>query len=66
MKEGAQVDVAYQLGQIDGKLDQLIAQDFDGRIASLEQWKARAGGGGAVILFLITAWELLRYVHVLK
>jgi hypothetical protein len=65
MKEGAQLDLAVMLGQIDGKLDRLIAQDLDKRLGRVESWKSRLHGGGAVILSAITLWEFLRYVKIL-
>lgn len=65
MKEGAQIDLAVMLGQIDGKLDLLVTQDLDGRISSIESWQNRVTGGAGVILFLASIWELLRYVKIL-
>lgn len=64
MKEGAQsLDWPIMLGQIDGKLDLLLEQDLVGRVAKLERWRSQVHGGGAVILFLISVWEILSHVH---
>lgn len=58
----------YAVGEISGKLDQLMAlllpqlSDHETRIASIEVTQARMIGGGAVIVFVITALEAVPYV----
>lgn len=65
----------YVVGEMNGKLDQLMAtlipqlsalrdtdSDHNRRIQKLEVWQARILGGGAVVLFLITSSEVIRYV----
>jgi hypothetical protein len=60
---------------MNGKLDQLMAAilpqltslretdaSHDLRIQALEVWQGRMLGGGAVILFILTSWETIRYV----
>lgn len=34
----------------------------DQRITDLEIWRGRAIGGGGVILFLVTSWEVVQHV----
>ena len=58
----------FAVGEINGKLDQLLSTllpqitDLDGRVAVVESKVAWATGAGAVIIFLITAWEVIRVV----
>ena len=65
----------FTVGEINGKLDQMIAsilpqftllretdEGFEVRIGELEKWQARILGGGSVILFIITSFEVIRYV----
>lgn len=74
----------FAVGQIDGKLDQLIAsllpqlqalaqadQDIhlrvdgvDIRVDEIERWQARIMGGVGVVVFLVGAWEVVRYVSI--
>lgn len=63
----------YAVGEISGKLDQLLVQllptltDHETRIGNIEVRQARMLGGGAVIVFLITALEAVPYAwHHLK
>lgn len=63
----------YAVGEISGKLDQVIAyllpqlhtirEDhaaLEVRVGNNEKMIARAMGGGAVVVFLVTAWEVIR------
>lgn len=65
----------FAVGEMSGKLDQLLASllpqldalkasdaQLDARVGSLEVWQARMLGGGAVIVFIITALEAVPYV----
>lgn len=65
----------FVVGEMNGKLDQLIANllpqlqsiqseasSLEARVVVLEELKWRAAGAGAVVVFLITAWEIIRYV----
>lgn len=65
----------YALGEVSGKLDQLLVnllprltnleqadQMLEGRIDGIEKWQARLIGGGTVVVFLFTGFEVLRYV----
>lgn len=65
----------FSIGEISGKLDQLLInvlprltnleeadQMLEGRIAGIEKWQARLIGGGAVVVFLFTGFEVFRYV----
>lgn len=67
--------MVFALGRVDGKLDQLLVQipslkaditairnDFGNRLVRLEVWQGRMGGAIAVIVFLITALEVIPYV----
>jgi len=69
------VSLHYVVGEMNGKLDQLMAaimpqlvslreadHSHDQRLQALEVWQARIIGGGAVVLFLVTSWETVRYV----
>jgi hypothetical protein len=60
---------------MNGKLDQLMASllpqlnalraaddALDSRVTSLEVWQGRMMGGGAIIIFLVSAFEVIRYV----
>lgn len=69
----------YAVGEISGKLDQVIAHllprltDIEAshaaleiRVGNNEKVLARFMGGGAVVVFLITAFEVIRYaIHYL-
>lgn len=63
----------FVVGEMNGKLDQLMAsllpqlqalreadKSQDERIGRLEVWQARIIGGGGVVVFLISAWEVIR------
>jgi hypothetical protein len=63
----------FAVGEINGKIDQMIAQllpqlqalrDADdslgGRVTSLERGQWLVTGGGVIIVFLVTAWEIIR------
>lgn len=65
----------YAVGEISGKLDQVIAsllpqlvelkaghEALEVRVSQNEKVLARFMGGGAVVIFLITAFEVIRYV----
>lgn len=65
----------YAVGEISGKLDQVIAHliprlsdletshaALEVRVGANEKVLARFMGGGAVIVFLISAYEVIRYV----
>lgn len=65
----------FAMGEVSGKLDQLMVailprlealeradQHLETRIGSLEVWRGRSIGGAAVIVFLLTTWEGVRYV----
>jgi hypothetical protein len=65
----------FVVGEMSGKLDQIMASllpqlqalreadtDHDNRIGALEVWQARLIGGGTLLVFLITSWEIVRYV----
>ena len=65
----------FAVGEINGKLDQLIASllprfadleqvdlDHETRLKSLEVWQARILGGGGVVLFIITSFEVFRVI----
>lgn len=57
----------FAVGEMSGKLDQLLLtllpqlQALDTRVSSLETWQGRMLGGGAVIVFIITALEAVPY-----
>ena len=66
----------YAVGELSGKLDGILSAleprikalesadtALDHRVTDLEVWRGRALGGGGVILFLVTSWELVRYVY---
>lgn len=56
----------FKVGEMSGKLDQIILTllpqltDHDARITSLETKINWIWGGGGVIVFLITSWEVIR------
>lgn len=63
----------FVVGEMNGKLDQLMAsllpqlqalreadKDHEDRIGKLEVWQARIIGGGGMVVFLISAWEVIR------
>lgn len=65
----------YAVGEISGKLDQVIANllprlneieanhsTLTLRVDGLEKWQARIGGGIAVIVIILGAVEVIRYV----
>jgi hypothetical protein len=58
----------FAVGEISGKLDQLLVTllpqltDHETRISTVEVRQARMLGGGAVIVFIITALEAVPYV----
>lgn len=65
----------YAVGEISGKLDQMMVlllprlteleanhATLDERVGTVEIRLARMAGGGAVIVFLISAYEVIRYV----
>lgn len=65
----------YAVGEVSGKLDQIMAlllprlstieanhAALEVRVGSNERTLARGIGGGAVVVFLITAYEVIRYV----
>jgi len=65
----------YAIGEMSGKLDQLVANlnprlvrledcqvELDGKIDALHAWKSKATGATAVIVFIITSLEVIRYV----
>lgn len=61
----------FIVGEMSGKLDQVLNiamderkrwADLDDRVGSLEVWRGRILGGGAVIVFLFGSVEALRYV----
>jgi hypothetical protein len=65
----------YAVGEINGKLDQLIAsllpqfqaltladQNLDHRVSTLERGQWLVTGGGVLIVFLFSAYEVVRYV----
>lgn len=60
------------VGQIDGKLDQLLANlvpqvnDQEDRIRDLEVWRGWTKGGGAALFSLIAVMEALRYSGLIK
>lgn len=67
----------YAVGEISGKLDQVIASllpqlqalrdadvDLEGRVSSLERGQWLVTGGGLIIVFIVSAWEIIRvYVN---
>ncbi len=66
--------LVFLVGEMNGKLDNLIfampalnrrVDDVENEVSKIKVLLARGMGGGGVILFLITSWELLRYVHVI-
>lgn len=65
----------YAVGEINGKLDQLIASlipqlntivanhdALEVRVGAVERRIAWAWGAGAVVVFAITAWETIRVI----
>lgn len=60
------------VGQIDGKLDQIIASlvpqvnDQEDRIRDLEVWRGYSKGGMAALLSLVAIMEAMRYAGVIK
>lgn len=65
----------FVVGEMSGKLDQILLSlnprlealersdtNHDQRITALEVWQGRALGGGGVILFLVTSWEVISHV----
>jgi hypothetical protein len=65
----------FVVGEINGKLDQLILtltpklqelaaadEALDTRVTQLEIWQGRMLGAGSLVVFIVTAWEVIRYV----
>lgn len=65
----------FVVGEINGKMDQLLAsilpqlqsikQDhssLEARVVVLEAGRWQLIGAGSVVVFIITAWEVIRYV----
>lgn len=65
----------YAVGELSGKLDGILlrleprigsleaaGEALDHRVTDLEVWRGRAVGGGGVILFLFTTYEVWRNV----
>lgn len=65
----------FAVGEINGKMDQLLStilpqladirkdhDSLDGRVGVVETKVAWATGAGAVIIFLITSWEVIRVI----
>lgn len=65
----------FVVGEMNGKLDQLMASlmpqlaslvaaddALDVRVAALEVWQGRLLGGMALVVFLVSGWEVVRYV----
>lgn len=65
----------FAVGEINGKLDQLIAsllpqlqslrdtdQSLDVRVTALERGQWLVTGGGVLIVFIVSAWEIIRVV----
>lgn len=60
------------LGNLDGKVDSILLQlpqfvsrmdKTEGDVRALQVWQGYTKGGFAVILFIVTAWEVIRYVY---
>lgn len=58
----------FAVGEMSGKLDQLLLtllpqlNDINARLSVVETWQGRMLGGGAVVIFIITALEAVPYV----
>lgn len=65
----------FVVGEMSGKLDHLVTalmpqiealkvadQGLDSRVSSLEMSRGRMLGGSSVVVFLVTSWEVVRYV----
>lgn len=65
----------FAVGEINGKLDQLIASllpqlqslrdadsSLDVRVTALERGQWLVTGGGVLIVFIVSAWEVIRVV----
>lgn len=65
----------FVVGEMNGKLDQLMASllpqlqslreadaSLEARVIALERGKWLVVGGGSIVVFLIGAWEIVRYV----
>lgn len=66
----------FAVGEISGKLDQLIAAllpqfeslraadgSLDLRVTALERGQWLVTGGGLIIVFIVSAWEIIRVVY---
>lgn len=58
----------FVVGEMSGKLDQIMATllpqltELDTRVKVVELKQALTAGGVGVIVFIITTWEVTRYV----
>lgn len=65
----------FAVGEINGKMDQLIASllpqlqalrdtdsSLDVRVTALERGQWLVTGGGIIIVFIVSAWEVIRVV----
>lgn len=58
----------FKVGEMSGKLDQILITllpqltDHDTRIGALEAKFNWFAGGGAVVVFLITSWEVVKVI----